>query len=356
MKIYLKSSLLIVCLSFWWSTSKAQDPAFSQFYAAGLFLNPAMAGQETNYFFGVNQRTNIYKQLFPYNLSQFSFIYPIKHNKFKTLKRRDGHVGGIGLTSYRETCGPNDELRTFGIMLSTSYFVQVSRAHYISFGLQGGYLQKRINFDKLTWGSQWDEYIGYNAAIPVQFNNFDERKGFPDFSSGMIWYYKPNSQGGALRSRIDGFAGIAATNLNRPNESFFEDRPSELPILYKFHGGMSYQINQRTAIMPNVLVLRQHEMNQFNFGCYVSYKVSEDLAPFGLEWFNAQLGVWHRYGDSFILSLGCRVKSFQFAISYDFNTSTFKYYSRGSGATEISLAYRIFKGISSVKNFSNPLM
>lgn len=332
----------------------AQDPAFSQFYSASLFLNPALAGAETDLTLTINQRIHLNKQLSPYSLSQFSIIYPVRMNRFKTTYNRKGHVGGCGFTVYNEMSGANRELASYGGYLTLAYLLQANGNHRISFSIQGGLVQKHIDFNKLRWGSQYDADIGFNPDLLPSISNYNEEIIIPVFNSGLVWYYNPNSTAPYRISDFEAFTGIAVSNLNKPDQTFFDSQISELPMLFKLHGGCVFYFSKRMQLLPNYLVMFQNNEFQTNIGGYVNYTIS--ASRYSRNRHIVQLGTWYRYGDSFILSGAFRFNRVQVAVSYDFNVSSFQYYNKGARAFEISVSYRVYKDYSLQRNISHPLM
>ncbi|MEM6522469.1 MAG: PorP/SprF family type IX secretion system membrane protein [Bacteroidota bacterium] len=324
---------------------KAQEPGFSMFYAAPLYLNPAMAGAETSISLGTNYRTQWRSLDFPYNASQFSFIYPLITN---VANRK--HIGGLGLSAYNEQAGVNNSLRTVGVLISAAYNVDldISALNRISFGLQGGYVQKSINFNDLTWGSQYDPFLGFQSDVqPAFLTELEDQRAYPVFNAGVMWLLNPNR----ILNGSSAYGGFSISNLNQPNESLVTDEDFALPFLYKVQGGLELFVSPRFAISPNGLFLYQNSAYQVNLGAYFKYTISnEDEFPTQL-----QLGAWHRLNDSFILSSGLSVKSFVLGFSFDYTSSTLRFQNRGQGAYEFSLTYRIRKS-KELKTFSTPLI
>ena len=137
-KIKMKRNLLAIALLFnclICEKASAQDPMFSQFYSAPLYLNPAMAGAETNMIVGVNYRTQWTNLQFPYQTGQVSFTYPLITNA-STRK----HIGGIGGSVFNEMAGQNHNFKTYGILLGGAYNLQFDkwRKHVYFFWLTRG--------------------------------------------------------------------------------------------------------------------------------------------------------------------------------------------------------------------------
>lgn len=324
----------------------AQDPQFSQFYAAPLYLNPALAGAETNVTFNVNYRTQWNSLDFPFTLSQFSMIYPVVLN---ASTRR--HLGGLGFTVFNEGLGIGKNLKTIGGFISGAYNLDLdlSGLNRITFGLQGGFVQKQIDFNNLEWGSQYDPFVGFQAtaAEPTFISSLESQRMYPLFNAGIMWFLNAKK----LFSGSNAYAGFSASNMNQPNESLASDQTYRLPMLFKVMGGMEVFLTRHISVSPSGIFLMQDGINQINLGTYVGYNLSDKEENPAY----AQLGLWHRLQDSFIISAGFQTKSIKVGLSFDYNSSSLRFNTGGQGAYEISLSYLISKE-KELKKFSTPLI
>lgn len=325
---------------------RTQDPQFSQFYAAPLYLNPALAGAETYVTFNVNYRTQWSSLDFPFTVSQFSMIYPIVLN---ASTRR--HIGGFGITAFTEGLGVNKNLKTLGAFITGAYNLELdlSGLNRITFGLQGGFVQKRIDFNSLEWGSQYDPFVGFqaNAAEPTFVSALESQRLYPLFNAGVMWFLNAEK----LYSGSNAYAGFSASNLNQPNESLASGKAYRLPILYKLKGGMEVFVAKKVSVSPSGIFLMQNGISQINLGTYVGYNLLDKEDNPGY----IQLGLWHRLEDSFIISAGFQTKAIKVGLSFDYNSSSLRFNTGGQGAYEISLSYLISKD-KELKKFSTPLI
>ena len=327
-------------------TVNGQDQHFSQYYNAPLYLNPAMTGVEGDIYFGVNYRSQWARLEAPYESGQFAIIHPlmVRGSQFK-------HVGGIGLSAFSESAGENGSLRSFGAQLSVAYNLMLNQdaSQMIAFGLQGGVTQKSVDFGGLTWGSQYNSFIGFDANITPSLDLGMEKVTYPVINVGAMWMFDPGPK--SLSSDFSAFAGFAVSNFNRPNESVLGDsHESRLPILYKFHGGVNIGLSQLLSLSPNILYLRQHQNDQLNIGAYLAYR-----NPRITRQFKFQVGAWYRFKDAMIVSAGVLTQNLSLGISYDVNQSTLRAATGGKGSVEVSVGYRISRG-PGLKRFSTPLL
>ncbi|MGK7396293.1 MAG: PorP/SprF family type IX secretion system membrane protein [Candidatus Cyclobacteriaceae bacterium M3_2C_046] len=314
---------------------QAQDPVFSQFYNAPVYLNPALIGDEDNVALNISHRSQWESLHFPYQNSQASFIYPI----FNSIHEAPvNHIGGMALSFYNNVAGTNKNFKTLGGNASFAYNLQLEsdNINRISFGMQIGFINKRVDPEGLQWGSQYDPFVGWNAAeIPAEVSQFQDRT-YLDITPGIFWRFYNKRRNAFIQSA---YSGIAVSHLNNPNESVLQGQDYNLPLLYKYHGGMIFGLSDRASVSANVLSIVQDRENQTNFGAFLSYLISNEMnGTFGNV--IARIGGWYRRNDAFILSTEFLTNTFQFGFSYDWNVTSLNNFEPGTGAYEISLGLR----------------
>lgn len=299
--------LLTVC-------SQAQDPEFTQFYAAPLYLNPAMAGTARCPRISMNYRNQ----------------WPALGTFVTYAASYDQHVdalgGGLGLLVTNDKAGEGS-LTTSNIAGIYSYQLNMSRKVSMKVGFQGTFVQKSIDWDALTFGDMIDPRFGF--IYQTQEVRPDETKSFVDFSTGVLVY----------SSKV--YAGLAVDHLTQPDEAFISPGSGELPMKITAHAGAmlpvgdSYgsDLDEGLYLSPNVLYSQQGKFNQLNVGMYA---IKSPVVG----------GVWYRgnfdsvdgkfiAGDSFIALIGIQRGSFKFGYSYDVTVSQLSRAS--SGSHELSL-------------------
>lgn len=288
-------------------TGYSQDPEFSQFYANPLYLNPAFAGSVIcprmvlNY---RNQWPSISGAFVTYNASYDQHF--------------DKLGGGIGIlaTSDRQGEGIFATNSFSGIY---SYRLEVSREFSIKAALQATFVNRGINWDKLTFGDQIDPKFGFvrntNDIRPAK-----DSKNYVDFSTGVIGYSE------------NFYAGVAVHHLTQPDEGFVSI--SKLPIKLTAHAGAMIDLQRKhrrvrakedAVFSPNILYQQQQNFHQLNYGFYVT------KYPF-------VGGVWYRQNfensDALIFLFGLQYNSYKVGYSYDLTVS--KLTNITGGAHEIS--------------------
>lgn len=321
---------------------QAQDPGFSQYFSTPLNLNPAFAGDKQNLTVGLNNRLYTNKNIAAYNVTQISSIIPIEITSVHSgSKTKDDHFTGLGLSLYREATGRSNELNSTAFAATVGHGLQFAFQHFISMGLEASVVYKK-NGDNFEWGSQYNEDMGHNPAITPSVDGlYDLNVIFPTVAAGFMYFYKSVPADEHLQKNdFDVYAGVSLYNINKPNQSFFKDQLSQLPMHFKANAGVKYYLNKKMSIYPTLLVTSQNKNYQYNFGSYASYSLAGESKNSKANP-SLMAGVWYRYGDSFVSTFGCMLYDFRFAISYDFNTTNLSYKNRGKGATEFSLKYSV---------------
>ena len=302
--------------------SKAQDPQFSQFYAAPLYLNPGFAGTTPYIRAGANFRSQ-WPSL-EANFTTYSFYIDYFAEQYNS---------GLGLLITTDKEGLAN-LTSTSVGLQYAYELQINDRLTFRPGVQAAYVLRDINFNRLTFGDQFDE-TGFISPVTAEQFNTGENVGFVDFSFG-----------GLLFSRNFWF-GVAAHHLNTPNQSLV-DSNSELPIKYSVHSGYRFPLptnagrgynsdGRERSITPNFQYKRQGEFDQLEVGTYLT------LEPI-------VFGMWYRgiplqeefegFNDkeSLIFLVGLTSGNLNIGYSFDYTISELDIAS--GGAHEISISYQ----------------
>ena len=193
---------------------QAQDPVFSQFYNSPVYLNPALIGEEEFMMVNFAHRSQWSSLEFPYTTSQLTFVVPYYKDKHR---KPTGHIGGFGVSFYNDMAGESNNLKTTGGYANFAYNLQLSKNNLnrIVFGMQAGFINKRIDKSRLEWGEQYNPFIGFdNTVTPAELDQLQNRTFF-DLTAGVFWRYYDLEETKVIRSVYAGFVGA---HLNMPDE------------------------------------------------------------------------------------------------------------------------------------------
>lgn len=315
--------LLLVCLLAILGAGKiyAQDPQFSQFYAAPLYMNPAFAGSTELSRVGLNFRSQ----------------WPSLQANFTTASLYFDHFfedynSGVGaiLNADREGLAGLQS-----ISLGLQYAYQLRITEWLTFrpGAQVAFYNRDVNFDRLVFGDQLDE----NGIISdVSREQFD---------TGVSRSFVDISLGGLLFSE-NFYFGYAAHHINTPNQSLVNEE-SRLQLKSSFHGGYrfllptgfrKYGFNDKgleRSLTPTFQYKRQGNFDQLDLGMYLTY----EPVVFGLWYRGLPVSQLENFpnSESLIALVGLIVGDLNIGYSFDYTLSGLGIQS--GGAHEISLVY-----------------
>jgi type IX secretion system PorP/SprF family membrane protein len=226
----------VICLSALFTflgagVALAQDPQFSQFYAAPLYLNPAFAGSTNQGRAGIN-----YRNQWPAIDANFTTI-----SAFADFYLED-YKSGVGVIINRDYVNLVG-LSSISLALQYSYDLQITKKLSFRPGFQAAIYNRSINFGRLTFGDQFNTDTG-QPTNPTAEQLRGSNKFFPDISAGGV-FYTPRA-----------WFGVAAFHLTQPNQSI-SGADSPLAIKYSVHGG--YKFLMRPGIMGNGVYARKSE-------------------------------------------------------------------------------------------------
>jgi type IX secretion system PorP/SprF family membrane protein len=304
----------------------AQDPQFSQFYAAPLYLNPAFAGSTQQGRVGMN-----YRNQWPAIDANFTTISA--YADFFIEDKNSG-VGAILTRDYVGIVG----LQSISFSLQYAYQLQLTKEWSFRPGVQIGIVNRSINFGSLTFGDQFDPSTGEITKGTAEALNTGQSKFFPDLSFGGLLFSKK------------AWFGAAAHHITEPNQSILGSE-DKLPMKVSFHAGYKiffrpgslgtgvYARPRERSIAPVLQYRHQGYSDQMDVGVYYTF---EPLI----------LGTWYRgipfkkvngfaNNESIVMLVGLTIKGekdiLNIGYSYDYTIS--KLGPGSGGAHEFSLVY-----------------
>lgn len=302
----------ILCLVF--TSALAQDPQFSQYYQAPLYMNPGFTGITPQQRVVFNQRVQ-WPNL-PQAFVTSALSYDIWVDELKS---------GFGLLFTTDKMG-SAGWRTTTASLLYSFKVRLNDKLVFSPGIQFGYGINGLDRNRLRLG----DGLEFNGqSLDPDLARLGNQQYF-DIGSGFLIY-----------SRVFWF-GAAFNHMNRPNLSIL-NTTSRLPMKTTFHAGarISLYNGPRTTgkvsyVTPSLIYRIQGPINQLDVG--VNYHI--DPVSIGL-WYRGKpfdenvIGTINQ--DALIFTMGLYLKNLNIGYSYDFNVSALS--TSAGGSHEISLVY-----------------
>jgi type IX secretion system PorP/SprF family membrane protein len=310
MKKLLPILFLILSLS-----ARAQDPQFSQYYQAPLYLNPGFTGITPQQRFVANHR--IQWPSLPQAFSTYAASYDIFVNELRS---------GFGFLFTTDKMGSAGWRTTTGALMY-SYKIRITDNLVFSPGLAFGYGSNGLDRSKLQLGDGL-EYDG--ISLDPELNKLGRQSHF-DFGSGFLLYTKSL------------WLGASFQHMNRPNLSVLNE-VSRLDMKTSVHGGIRLSLNggllnrsRASYLTPSFIYRMQGKaFSQLDLG--VNYHIDP-----------ISVGLWYRgkpfertvinsvAQDALILYLGLYFKQLTIGYSYDFTISELQ--TSSGGAHEVSIVY-----------------
>lgn len=301
---------------------QAQDIHFSQFYNMPLTLNPALTGHIE----GTYRAKVLYRNQWGSITSGGVYSTPgfSGDMNFK-LKKDSRNSLGAGLALLNDQTGGGDFNNIYA-MASVAYHLSLDKKEktYLSFGLQGGYLSKRVDESSLIFADQLDNQGNPTNATLENFSDTDVSGG--DLRLGVTYSGYPSE-------KMNYKFGVGYMHLIRAKEIFLEGtEENKLPGRLSFFAQGEFMTkNPKLRILPQLLFMNQARINEINLTTNLGYKVTPDV--------ELVAGAGYRVADAPIVNLGCNFKGVEFLASYDVNVSKLTPASNANGGFEISLGY-----------------
>ncbi len=308
----------------------AQNVNFTQFHLSPAQNNPAsiITSNQKQAIFNFRNQFIGYGQAF--NTPMVSYLHPYIKKGKKNL--------AFGISVMQDRTGDGGALTTTGAIGTVAYQLPFGKINakgfrnYLSVGAQGGYFQRRINYEGLSAGVQWTAN-GYDRNAPIEEQLVADQKGMPAFNGGL-YYYRADSC-----ANIQGYFGVSAQNIIRPNVSFFSEK-SRLSVLYNIHGGWTVYNNGIFSIQPNFRWLQEQQTNQIRAGVLAYYKAVNGKGM--LQDGKVGAGAWYDENGSLAFGIEFHQKNLMLAMSYDMGVTN-NNRSLGNGAFELSVGLKFGK-------------
>ncbi len=324
--------LLLLCLglSFGW-TSHAQDIHFSQFHLSPLTTNPALTGA----YEGTFRIGGIYRDQWGSileNQFQTPSVY-LDAPVFRGFGKNDWVGAGVMVLNDR---AGSAALTNLTAMLSLSYQLGLGKKAntFLSLGVQGGLVQKRIDQSKLTFKDQFNDGVFIGGSSADLANLTETNVSYPDIQiGGMINSY--------ITSKFNVYLGVSAFHLTSPEDAFL--LTNELATRLLVNGGMNIDLSNRVTLSPRVLFQTQSAARELQPHLMLGYHLNTERT------ITFNIGGGYRIADAAIAMLGLDIKGFKVGVAYDFNVSDLSSSTNSRGGWELAASY-------TAKVYKNPIV
>ncbi|TWI92223.1 PorP/SprF family type IX secretion system membrane protein [Chitinophaga japonensis] len=320
-----KALLFLTIILYLIPASRAQDPHFSQFFASPLTLNPAFTGLFSGDFrVAGNYRSQWRSIATPYVTGTLSADFSILKN---VISYTD--IWGVGVMALYDKTGGGALVSNY-IAISTAYHkgLDPEGNHTLAIGLQGAWMQKRVDQSKLIFESQIDNN-GYNPGLPSSETLTNPKISYFDPNVGILY-------NGLVGEASNIYLGASYYHITQPTETFMSQNNNRLSYRYTIHGGGSFPVHGINRIHASALYMKQSTASETSFGAAYGFNLSgvPDDNPTMFY-----LGSWYRLKDAINPYVGLEIGGFNVGLTYDLNVSSLKPASNYRGGMEISVIY-----------------
>ena len=297
-----------------------QDPQFSQYYSAPLNLNPGFTGMNQLGRMGLNYR-NQWPSI-DANFESYSFYVDYNFDRYSSSVGLIVNTDREGLAGLRSNMVGLQYAYQFGLNYKWTFRPAVQVAYYM----------RDINFEKLTFGDQFDPTGQIIRPTSESFGSGLKAQFF-DVSFGGVFF----------NERVWG--GISVYHVTEPNQAL---AGGESPLYQRtsIHGGYKIHFYELSARAQNRPRKERSFSPTFNFRSQGVFDQLDVGAYINLE--PVIFGLWYRgvpiknfkitpNNESFVFMVGLQQKSFNLGYSFDFTISDLGINS--GGAHEISFIF-----------------
>lgn len=307
------------------------DPHFTQNYTYPMYINPAMTGGSD----GDYRVSAIYRSQWgaignPYRTTGLSF--DTRTNKNIAL--------GVNLMNQSAGDGGFNYFNAYASVAYTGVKFGTANNHRVVFAMQAGLINRRVDQSKFKWGEQWNPITGYNASNAVTENFASTSATTLDIGAGVLYYDATPGK------KANVFGGLSFFHLNKPKDPIISNQSvalNTIPLRYTIHGGLSFNLSERSNIIPHLLYMQQGNAREIMLGAYVQHNVNEET--------DLMIGGYYRFKDAIAPFVGVDWRNLLIGLSYDANTSRLGAMSRNINSFELSLSYIKRKGTKSIFDF-----
>lgn len=317
-------------------TVSSQDLHFSQYYTQASTLNPSLVGNyDGSYRLAAiyrNQWTSALGQKYGFQTVGADVDFCLLEGYLRTDKLAIGvgffndHSGqaGLSITNANVTVAYHKGFGKLG-------------EHRLSVGLQGAFVQKRVE-DPLFG----DQFLGHNAT-PANASQESYNHGFiqGDFNAGLYW--RSN-----IKDKVRLGVGVGAYHLIEPKASVVfnqgtgeKDKNAVIPRKFTADFNLEAFLTKKknVSISPEFLFMYQKPFMEILPGLSATYYFNTGFRNNNSVSLGARFRMGGNTPDAVIPMANVEFRNFRLGFAYDVNISTLKTSTINKGGFELSLVY-----------------
>ena len=309
-------------------TAGAQDIHFSQMFETPLLRNPALAG----IFSGDLRVQSVYRS--QYNSVGNAYQTTSANIEYKMPLGKSDDFVTLGTQVLYDRAG-SVALTTTHVLPALNYHKSLSqdRNMYLSLGVMGGLVQRRVDMSKMTTNSQ---FTGTHYEQGLGNGERFDKNGYSYFDGSVGMSF--NSELGD-EPENNMYLGLAYHHFNKAkNVNFYTSSQVEMTPKWVASAGVRMNTNDYNYITFEGDFTKQGAYSEVLGGFLYSMKLDSPDEPRYI----VHGGAYLRWNDAIIPVAKLEMEPLSIAVSYDVNISKLSSASNGRGGFEISVAWQKF--------------
>jgi type IX secretion system PorP/SprF family membrane protein len=256
----------------------------------------------------------------------------------KSYKKAFSRLAG-GLSFFGDKAGDGN-MGTNIVNLSLASFIKTGEMSTLSIGLQGGMIQKSIDFNKLVFSNQYNG-TGYDKT-PAQGEDYSSHSFItPDVSAGLLWRYEKEEEVIGENDQISVDIGAAMFHINKPTQKFVLNTNERLNSKLNVHGRLIMGVpHSSIGLAPSFYLSFHGKQKVLLGGMMVKYYLKHDSKYTGyVRKSSIGLGFYYRSKDAVIANILLEMGQYAIGLTYDINTSGLSTVSTLRGGPEIMIRF-----------------
>lgn len=307
----------------------AQDPHFSQYFAAPMTLNPALTGAGVTDWrlAGVHRAQWWGSYVPPFTTTGVSI-----EKNISTGRDTKSNLGfGLSMVSDASNGG----------LLKNNFF-SFAGAYHVAFdgegksvfsgGIMATYANRMLDAGKFLFQDQYGS-MGFQRATPTADPVAVLSRNYWDVNAGLHYSNEFTKWG------YD--AGVAIFHASRPSEGVYNNSSYSLDSRISVQAGAHFYLDNKDRFHARLLTEIQGQNTLYTIGgVYGIAFLDETIRSF-------DLGLWHRFGDATYPYVGVAGNNWQAGLSYDIISSQVRSSYNSVQSMELSFIWQ-FKGKKAV--------
>ena len=290
------------------------DPHFSQYYIQPMTMNPAFTGA----FDGDYRVSAIWR-------SQYGNTLNTKGISAEKTTNINANFG-FNLVNQGSADGAYNFTNGYLTFAYTGVRFGENADHYLVMAMQLGFISRKFDITKMTFGSQWVSGVGFDPTSNSNETFLKPQVTSFDAGAGIAYYDATPNKTASF------FGGVAAYHITQPVNPYLSGQEqSQLAIRYSVQAGVRINASDQLTIVPTVIYMKQGDAQERMGGVYFQVYANENT--------DVMFGAYYRVADAATPFVGFYYKGLTMGLSYDVDASAKSAAGSKGNSLEISISY-----------------